>query len=250
MEIMQGISGINFSVNDEYVNKSVKWFLKDVNCSTLKIGNFYMLYISEEAISPSLPFIDSVTEIIAKLFHFGLFDFEESLRFKSELLQNWIKTNLFSIVKLSEIRVFWDYPEYIIQERLKLSKYETRLLRNNSVWCLYDKRIFQSRYAYSYSYQMINPIRQELHLTLKNCEYLYSECILFLSPDAFFEQFRFYITKSWRRWSDSGLLQLPEEYNYDGRIGNKRLPNRLNMLCACRKNEISAKPMLIFRWTF
>lgn len=250
MEIMQGISGINFSVNDEYVNKSVKWFLKDVNCSTLKIGNFYMLYISEEAISPSHPFIETVTEIIAKLFHFGLFDFEESLRFKSELLQNWIKTNLFSIVKLSEIRVFWDYPEYIIQERLTLSKFETRLLRNNSVWCLYDKRIFQSRYAYSYSYQMINPIRQELHLTLKNCEYLYSDCILFLSPDTFFEQFRFYITKSWRRWSDSGLLQLPEEYNYDGRIGNKRLPNHQNMLCACRKNEMTSKPMPIFRWTF
>lgn len=242
MEIIQGISGINFCVNEEYINKNIKWFLKDKSCSTLKIGNFYMLYISEAAISPTLPFIDSVTEIIAKLFHFGFLDFETTLRFNYEKLLIWIKSHFFSILKLSEIRVFWDYPEYVLQDNQHLSRFETRVMRNNSVWCIYDKRVFLPRHIYSSPYfQMLNPFRQELHLTLKNCEYLYSNLLLFMTPSTFFDQFRLYIIKSWRRWSYKGLLKLPKEYTYEGRIGNTYLPTAHNMLYACRKNEISAK---------
>jgi len=242
MEIIQGISGINFCVNEDYINKTVKWFLKDNLCNILKIGNFYMLYISEMAISPTLPFIDSVTEIIAKLFHFGFFDFETTLRFNYEKLFIWIKSHFFSILKLSEIRIFWDYPEYIMSDKLHLSIFETRLMRNNSVWCIYDKRVFHPRHTYFCpEFQIINPFRQELHLTLKNCEYLYSNYILFLTPCNFFNQFKFYIIKSWRRWTSIGLLNLPDEYKYKGKIGNNSLPTPQNMLCACRKNETSEK---------
>lgn len=228
--IIEGISGINFSVNEKYINKQNRYYLKTPQCSCTKIGNFYMLYINQAAIYPTLPLIDSVVELLAQLFHFGVLSFYESLRNNYEQLLFWIKMNLSSIIHISEISLFWDYPESFSYYAPNLTHLETTLLRHNTVWIVYDKRSYISHSQRNYRDYFIliqNPIRMEMHITLKNCDFLsldwlnypITELLTILCP---------YIQKSHLRWSSSThLLSLPRKYNLSGRIEHTTLPRHM-----------------------
>lgn len=224
--ILEGISGINFSVNENYINSPIHYFLKDSQCSCTKIGNFHMLYVNQSALSPILPLVDSVAALLAKLFHFGLLSFYEGFRYDYQSLIIWIKNNLSSILNISEISIFWDYPITPTTSVPKMSRLETTLLRHNSVWTVYDKRNYISENRHNlrnYSILTNNPIRMEFHISLKNCDFL-TLSILNQNIPTLFDSLSAYIQKSHSRWEHTGLLPLPTKYNLTGRIPHSALP--------------------------
>lgn len=227
--IIEGISGINFSVNESYINKQKHFFFKDAHCSCTKIGYFYMLYVNQCAFSPTLTLKDSIVELLAKLFHFGILSFFEGFRYDYFSLIDWIKNNLPSILKISEISLFWDYPVTPATFIPKMNRLDTTLLRHNTIWTVYDKRNYISeskRNFRDYSTLIHNPIRMEFHILLKNCDFL-SLSLINLSINSIFAYLASYIQKSHRRWNQKGLLPLPMKYNLTGRIPHSVLPKSL-----------------------
>lgn len=224
--VLEGVSGLNFSVSGEYIDRRRHFSLKDSLCSCTKIGNFYMLYVNQPAISPEMPLVDSVVGLLAKLFHFGLLSFREGFRLDCTGLDSWIRGNLASILRISELSLFWDYPEAAVRPVPRMSRLETTLLRHGSVWAVYDKRGYISGSGCGnrdYGILTHNPIRMEFHITLKNCAFL-SLSVLRQTVPGLLASLAAYTQKSHRRWKHIGLPPLPAKYDLPDRIPHAALP--------------------------